>query len=188
MDTSHSIDITMESADWAAALPDAEAIAAAAAAAALGGAAISMEVSLVLAGDEFQRALNRDYRGRDEATNVLSFPGDPPPGAGQAPDHPTLLGDVVVAFGVTRREAEAQGSAIGLADHLSHLIIHGVLHLLGHDHQSDAEAEAMERLESRLLAGLGIADPHRRTVAPGARDLDNPSPTQGEEHDERRPG
>lgn len=173
MSDAPDIDVTMQCPDWLAALPDAEAIARAAAGAALQGQPPASEISLVLADDQFVATLNRDYRGRDGATNVLSFANDIPPGelpAGAAPPAaapaPVLLGDVVVAFGVTRLEAEGDASGIthhvSLADHLSHLIIHGVLHLLGHDHQTDGEATRMERLETELLAGLGIADPYRQ--------------------------
>lgn len=156
----HRIDISIESPDWDA-LADAEAIAEKAAVAALASETQALELSLVLGSDEFVRALNRDYRGLDEPTNVLSFPGEAPPDGRQAQDRPVLLGDVVVAFGVAEREAETDDRGISLGDHLSHLVIHGVLHLLGHDHQNAAEAEVMEGLETRLLSGLGINDPYR---------------------------
>ncbi|MAF50216.1 MAG: rRNA maturation RNase YbeY [Rhodospirillales bacterium] len=183
MSDAPDIDVTMQCPDWLAALPDAEAIARAAAGAALQGQPQASEISLVLADDQFVATLNRDYRGRDEVTNVLSFANDIPPGELPAGAAPVLLGDVVVAFGVTRLEAEGGASGfahnVSLADHLSHLIIHGVLHLLGHDHQTDGEATRMERLETELLAGLGIADPYRR-----------PPPKPAREHEdcnERRP-
>ncbi len=99
------------------------------------------------------RALNRDYRGRDYATNVLSFEADLPPG----PKLP-LIGDMVICAPVVAREAAEQGKPP--RDHWAHLTVHGVLHLLGHDHIVEAEAEAMEALETRILAGLGIADPY----------------------------
>ncbi len=118
------------------------------------------EASIVLADDAFVRGLNRDYRGRDEPTNVLSFPASepdddlavPPPGA------PRLLGDIVVAYETTAAEANRQGKTLG--DHLCHLVVHGMLHLLGHDHKSPAVAETMERLEIEILAGLNIANPY----------------------------
>ena len=94
------------------------------------------------------RNLNRDYRAKDKPTNVLSFP---------AP-HGPLLGDVIIAWETLLREAEEEG--ITPADHLAHLTIHGLLHLLGYDHETDAEAVAMESLETAILAGLGIKDPH----------------------------
>jgi probable rRNA maturation factor len=99
-------------------------------------------------------------RGRDEPTNVLSFPADPdeprPLGAAR------LLGDVVVALETVEREARAAGRRC--ADHLAHMVAHGMLHLLGHDHQDDDAAERMERLESGILTGLGIADPWAATT------------------------
>jgi len=99
------------------------------------------------------RALNRDYRGKDYATNVLSFPAELPPGV----DLP-LIGDLAICAPVVAREATEQGKRP--RDHWAHLTIHGTLHLLGYDHIEDAEAEAMEALETRILAGLGIADPY----------------------------
>jgi len=108
-----------------------------------------------LSGDRDVRRLNHDFRGKDKPTNVLSFPsGDAmrPRGA------PVLLGDIVVAYGTVAREAAAQGKTV--RDHLLHLVVHGVLHLLGHDHQRSAEAARMERIETELLAGFGIADPY----------------------------
>ncbi|MGA0588555.1 rRNA maturation RNase YbeY [Dyella sp. KRB-257] len=99
------------------------------------------------------RALNRDYRGKDHATNVLSFKTDLPPGL-KLP----LIGDIVICAPVVAREAAEQGKPP--RDHWAHLTVHGVLHLLGHDHLVEAEAEAMEALEARILAGLGIADPY----------------------------
>ncbi|UXI69487.1 rRNA maturation RNase YbeY [Tahibacter amnicola] len=99
------------------------------------------------------RELNRTYRQRDYATNVLSFPADLPPGL-RLP----LLGDLVICAPVVAREAREQGKA--LRDHYAHMTIHGTLHLLGYDHMADDEAEAMETLERRALAGLGISDPY----------------------------
>jgi probable rRNA maturation factor len=118
------------------------------------------EVSLVLADDATVQALNRTYRGRDKPTNVLSFANldAADAAAAAAPDAPVLLGDVVLALETLLREADAQGKVPG--DHLCHLIVHGLLHLLGFDHQEDAEAETMEDLERRVLDRLGIADPY----------------------------
>lgn len=99
------------------------------------------------------RELNRQYRGRDYATNVLSFPADLPPGL-RLP----LLGDLIICAPVVAREAAEQGKP--LRSHYAHMTVHGVLHLLGYDHMADAEAERMEALERRALAGLGIADPY----------------------------
>ena len=99
------------------------------------------------------RALNRHYRGKDYATNVLSFPADLPEGV-KLP----LLGDLVICAPVVAREAKEQGKP--LAAHYAHLTVHGVLHLLGLDHEDEREAEAMELLEREILAGLGIPDPY----------------------------
>jgi probable rRNA maturation factor len=142
---------------WAAALPDIETVCRRAVGAArMAGAVPAGEISLVLADDTFIRTLNRDHRGKDRATDVLSFPliEDNAPG----PQTPALLGDVVVAYETSARDAETAG--VTLADHLAHLIIHGVLHLAGHDHEDDAEAEVMEGLERAALKTLGIADPY----------------------------
>lgn len=112
----------------------------------------SYEVTVVLTDDSEMRDLNRDWRGNDAPTNVLSFP------AGKALGEPASLGDVVIAFETAQKEAQEEG--ISLGDHVSHLVIHGMLHLLGFDHQQDDEAERMEGLEKRALASLGIADPY----------------------------
>ena len=113
-----------------------------------------LSVSLLFTLDEEVQTLNREWRTKDKPTNVLSFPGGdmPMPGA------PVHLGDIVLAFCVCRDEAEAQGKS--LANHLTHLVIHGVLHVLGRDHEDEAEAEAMEAEERVLLASLGVADPY----------------------------
>jgi probable rRNA maturation factor len=99
------------------------------------------------------RALNRDYRGKDYATNVLSFPAELPRGVVLP-----LIGDLAICAPVVLREAAEQHKLP--RDHWAHMTIHGVLHLLGYDHIEDTEAEAMEALETRILAGLGIADPY----------------------------
>ena len=111
-------------------------------------------VGVILTDDVEQRRLNRDYRGKDAPTNVLAFPiGDAAPGG------PVMLGDVVLAFETVTREADEQKKP--LADHLQHLVVHGVLHLLGFDHETDAEAEVMEKRKREILAGLGVPDPYR---------------------------
>lgn len=114
------------------------------------------DVSVRIVDEDEMRVLNREYRDQDRPTNVLAFPaGD----AGFVPPGETpLLGDVVVCAGVVAREAEEQGKP--LEHHWSHMLVHGTLHLLGHDHTSDQEAEMMEALERRVLASLGIADPY----------------------------
>jgi probable rRNA maturation factor len=141
------IDIEIEDEAWTRALPDAEALILPAATAALearGG------VTLLLTDDETVAALNERFRGKAGPTNVLSFP---------APDNPEdHLGDIALAYGVCAREAAEQGKP--LAHHLQHLVAHGVLHLLGYDHLTEAEAEEMEALERRILAGLGVPDPY----------------------------
>ena len=124
-------------------------------------AAALVELGITLADDTTVHALNRDHRGQDKPTNVLSFPlvdGDFEP---EAPGAPLLLGDVILAYQTVAREAAGQGKS--LADHAVHLVVHGVLHLLGHDHESDGEADAMERLETAILCKLGIADPYSST-------------------------
>ncbi len=109
------------------------------------------ELSVLLCDDARIRALNRDFRGLDKATNVLSFP---------AAASPTpALGDIAVAYETVAREARAEGKS--LADHYTHMIVHGVLHILGHDHEAENEAEVMEALERSILQRLGIADPYR---------------------------
>ncbi len=108
-------------------------------------------VTLVLTGDEEMRNLNRLWRGRDSATNVLSFPADAVRDRG-------FLGDLVLAYETARKEANEQG--ISLSDHISHLVIHGMLHLLGFDHAEDEEARRMETIERAALASIGVADPY----------------------------
>lgn len=112
------------------------------------------ELSLLLTDDRRIRVVNRDWRGFDKATNVLSFPAAPPERIAASP----LLGDIVLAYETVAREAEAEGKT--RADHLSHLVIHGLLHLLGEDHETEAQARRMEALEVEALARLGIADPY----------------------------
>lgn len=111
------------------------------------------ELSIVLTDDAEQRVLNRDWRGIDKPTNVLSFPQLEPfaPPAG-------LLGDIVLARETLEREAAELGKSF--EDHFTHLVVHGFLHILGHDHVDDAEALVMEGLETQILASLGIADPY----------------------------
>lgn len=111
------------------------------------------ELTIRLVDSDESQALNRDYRGKDAPTNVLSFPFEAPPGL----DLP-LLGDLVVCHPVVEREAMEQDKR--LIDHYAHMVVHGTLHLLGHDHIEDDEAAVMENLERSILAGLGISDPY----------------------------
>ena len=120
------------------------------------------EIGVLACDDARIAALNAEFRGKAVPTNVLSWPAF----AGQAPEEPPglpgegplFLGDLALAYDTCLREAEAAG--VPLADHVAHLVVHGVLHLLGHDHADDAEAEAMEDLESKVLATLGVANPY----------------------------
>ncbi len=119
------------------------------------------EVGLVLADDAMLGRLNRRYRGVEGPTNVLSFAASEGAASeGAAPDSSgfVLLGDVVLAYETIRRESEEQGKRF--SDHLCHLVVHGVLHLLGYDHGTEAQAAAMERLEIDALAGLGVSHPY----------------------------
>jgi probable rRNA maturation factor len=148
---------------WEQALPEAAALAETAAALTLrrGEAPAAAIVDITLTDDDEQRVLNHIWRGKDAPTNVLAFPAaDPtvpvPNGA------PLLLGDVVLAFETVRREAEEQEKP--LADHLRHLVVHGVLHLLGHDHENAAEAAIMEAREIAILSELGVPNPYRDTI------------------------
>ena len=129
--------------------------------AALADAPLNLEVSVKFTSDEEVRTLNAAWRGKDKATNVLSFPMAEPDMLSQlaGSEGELLLGDVVLARGVCTAEAAEKGLAV--RDHAAHLVVHGMLHLLGYDHEEgEDEAEAMEAVERRALAGLGIADPY----------------------------
>lgn len=157
-----TIDITIGCAGWSAQLADAVPCARAAAAAAAwrlaapadAGGRVS-EISILLTDDATVRGLNRRHRAKDTATNVLSFPI----GFEAATAGPCLMGDIVLACETVTAEAHDQGKPV--ADHLRHLVVHGVLHLLGHDHMTDSEATVMEELEIATLAGLGVPNPYR---------------------------
>jgi probable rRNA maturation factor len=124
--------------------------------------AVPVEISFKLTGDAEVHALNRDYRGNDKPTNVLSFPMIDPAvlrDVAEGDDIELLLGDIVLAHGVCAREAAERG--IAMETHATHLLVHGTLHLLGYDHEtSEADADDMEAVERRALAALGIADPY----------------------------
>jgi len=149
------IEVEIEEETWASALPDAAAVAERAGQAVLdeieptnGGE--EQGVVVLLTSDEAVAELNQRFRGKAGPTNVLSFP---------APANPeNHLGDVALAHGVCAREAAEQGKT--LEQHLAHLVVHGVLHLLGYDHETDGEAEAMEALERSILESLGVPDPY----------------------------
>lgn len=142
-----ALSIEIEDPAWTAALPAAADLVEQAAEAARAG--DDGEIAILLTGDETVRDLNRRFLGKDRPTNVLAFP-DAGPGR---------LGDIALAFGVCVTEAAEQAKP--LADHLRHLVVHGVLHLLGYDHQRDDDASRMEALERRLLAQMSIADPYQ---------------------------
>jgi probable rRNA maturation factor len=141
--------------------PDSEAVilrAIAAAAPAVGADAGGAELALLLTDDAGIRSLNRDFRGIDKPTNVLSFPVAQAATARAADDAPRMLGDIAIAYETVRREAGEADKPF--AHHLSHLAVHGFLHLIGYDHETDDDAEAMEALETDILAQLGIPDPY----------------------------
>ncbi|MDX2202039.1 MAG: rRNA maturation RNase YbeY [Hyphomicrobiaceae bacterium] len=154
------LDVLEEAGDWSR-VPGREAEIRAAAAALCrhpeAKAGAGRAATIVLTDDASVRKLNGAYRGKDQATNVLSFPFEAPPGTGDetARDY---LGDVVLAAETVLREADEMGVPPG--HHLQHLVIHGLLHLLGFDHVEDGEAEAMEAIETEVLKGIGIADPY----------------------------
>lgn len=159
-----SVTLVQEDGDWSGFGPTEEPIRRVAAALARHPVRIEpgSEASVVLASDALVRRLNYAYRGVDSATNVLSFPFQPPPGA--RPEDMADLGDVVLAVETIRLEAHERG--IEPRHHLQHLVVHGLLHLLGYDHQTDATADAMERLETAILAQIGVADPHAVCAVP----------------------
>lgn len=144
--TPNSIDVEIDDSAWLAALADpADRVRRAAEAAADGA---TGEIAILLTDDASLQSLNARFRRKDQPTNVLSFPDA----------SPERLGDIALAFGVCEAEARAQGKP--LADHLAHLVVHGVLHLLGYDHIADGDAAAMEDRERRLLAEMNIPDPY----------------------------
>ena len=159
------ITVNVEAPEWSARLPDAEALARRAVRAALAAACPDLGpagVAVVLADDRMVRSLNRDWREKDTPTNVLSFPAtDTAEGQMPAPalaGMPIELGDVVLGCGTCVAEAAEQQKP--LAHHVEHLIVHGVLHLLGYDHVAEDAAVRMERMEARVLATLGVPDPY----------------------------
>ena len=116
------------------------------------------ELAVMLTDDSGIRTLNNNWRGIDKPTNVLSFPALQPTGTATPSDVPRMLGDIAIAYETTRKEADDEQKPFD--HHLSHLAVHGFLHLIGHDHENDDDAEAMEGLEQEILAHLGIPDPY----------------------------
>ena len=116
------------------------------------------ELAVMLTDDAGIRTLNRNWRGIDKPTNVLSFPALQPSGPREADGAPRMLGDIAIAYETTRREADEEQKPF--EHHLSHLAVHGFLHLIGQDHEKDQEAETMEALEREILSQLGIPDPY----------------------------
>ena len=115
------------------------------------------EVSLLLCDDARIRDINREWRGLDKPTNVLSFPAAPPAMLGESP----AVGDIAIAYETVAREAEEEAKSF--RDHYMHMVLHGFLHLIGYDHETDEEADEMEALETSILGGLGVADPYAMT-------------------------
>lgn len=151
-----AIDVTVEAGDWSMIDPTALAETAVVAAVERSGADVAPgpEIGVIFSNDDRVRELNGRHRGKDKATNVLSFPAAPPSGNSYGP----LLGDIVLAQETVLAEAEARGIAV--ADHAIHLIVHGFLHLVGFDHDTDHMAVEMESLETDILASIGVADPY----------------------------
>lgn len=144
------LDLRVADATWQTSIPDLQAVCQKALEAGADQKTASGEVSVLLTGNDEIQNLNKEWRGKDTPTDVLSFPSD-------AMDKP-FLGDIAVALGVTQVDATARD--MSLPQHLSHLLIHGLLHLLGHDHKDDTEAAEMEALEIAALASLGWPDPY----------------------------
>jgi probable rRNA maturation factor len=149
------VDISVDHDGWRNAVPDLEMtvrLAAEAALRACGYEEAKAELSVLMTDNRTIADLNENWRGKSGPTNVLSFSGElGGPG-------PALLGDIVLAIEIVIAEAKAGG--ITVSDHVAHLVVHGVLHLLGHDHQTDSNANIMERLETKILATLGVSDPY----------------------------
>ncbi len=145
------IDITVQHAEWTKAMRDIQNVVLSVIAITFEKADIEnrkQELSIVLADNDFVQALNKEWRGKDKPTNVLSFPQD----------EPSMLGDIILAYETVAEEAEEQSKRF--EDHATHLIVHGLLHLLGHDHEEDGEAEIMEALEIEVLNALNIKNPY----------------------------
>ncbi|MGF1552856.1 MAG: rRNA maturation RNase YbeY [Paracoccaceae bacterium] len=169
-DTPPLVDLVVEHEPWLDALPDLAAVAERAARLALEGAGLSAagrEIALLACDDARIATLNADFRARPAPTNVLSWPAHdlapPVPGLAPLPPPPGPLGDVAIALDTVRREAAAGG--LSLKDHALHLILHGCLHLLGYDHETEADATLMEGIERERLVAIGLDDPYRNAEA-----------------------
>ncbi len=149
------IETVIEADHWHTSLPDAEDLANIVHKAARKRVnALDGGVALLLTDNDRVQSLNRDFRNKDKPTNVLSFP------SGEAA--PSFLGDIALGYSICLREADE--ARITLHDHAAHLILHGLLHLVGYDHQTDEEADEMERMETEILATIGVADPYSREL------------------------
>lgn len=149
-----SVDLRVADPRWQEELGDAETLAARVLSHASAQMNAGGEVSILMTADAEMRALNRKWRGQDKPTDVLSFPSNAP----QAPGEPVHIGDIALAFETAWRDAGEMGR--GFEAHVSHLMVHGFLHLLGHDHIEPEDAAVMEPLETKILAGLGWPDPY----------------------------
>lgn len=156
------LEMLIDASAWTATFGDVEALCRRAVGAALAAAPSDRRhgaISVLFTGDATMRRLNSSYRRQDMATNVLSFPSGEEPWLPEIRQgEPRPLGDIAIGLEAVLREAEDEGKPP--ADHLCHLIVHGTLHLLGYDHDEDARARVMERLETQILAGLGVPDPY----------------------------
>jgi probable rRNA maturation factor len=155
------IDVVVRSARWKKQPGAATIVRKAVAAAALAASTPAAELAIVLTHDSAIRVLNRDWRGFDKPTNVLSFAAPQPRGRNGP------LGDIVIAYETAAREAKDEGKP--LRHHLAHLAVHGFLHLIGYDHETDRDARKMERFETDILAGLRVPDPYAAFLPHGAR-------------------
>jgi probable rRNA maturation factor len=161
-----SVDIDIGDEGWLAAIDDPEPLCADLLQSVIGFLALpprAYEVSVVLTNDARQRELNRDYRGRDSATNVLSFPSEDPDNMDFPPELPMPLGDITLALETVTREA----AEMSFRDHFCHLLVHGMLHLVGYDHETNTDAACMEALEVRILDARGIENPYADSVVAG---------------------
>jgi probable rRNA maturation factor len=158
------VDVIVESARWKAEPRAAGIVRKAVNAAARAASTPSAELAIVLTNDSAIRALNRQWRGLDKPTNVLSFPSQAPAADPANSRQPRHIGDIVIAYETLAREAKAEGKP--LRDHLSHLAVHGFLHLVGYDHGTARDAKAMEQLEIRILAGLDLPNPYTDRRSP----------------------